>query len=179
MLKLTCWVRGTNPSTLGRKEARSRQKLTDLCYQPGLARSHVEKRCSTLGPTQSRIPPSMLQFTKINPHLRDHNASKLVHTSSETSIQIAYRRILKVPPPPLSPSLSLPLYHSHTLALVLWGTSDVAVEWPHRHQPVLRARQPACGFKLQHITRRPHLASHLRSVNPSPATTICAARKGS
>ena len=30
-----------------------------------LVRSHVETRCSILGPTQSRISPSMIQYTKI------------------------------------------------------------------------------------------------------------------
>ena len=29
-------------------------------------RSHEERRCSILGPTQSRISPSILEYTKIN-----------------------------------------------------------------------------------------------------------------
>jgi hypothetical protein len=42
-----------------------------LCsYHPhmidsGLVRSHVERRCSILGPTQSRISPSILLYKKI------------------------------------------------------------------------------------------------------------------
>ena len=31
-----------------------------------LVRSHVERRCSNLGPTQNRTSPSILQYTKMN-----------------------------------------------------------------------------------------------------------------
>ena len=35
----------------------------NLCVR-FLARSHEQRRCSNLGPTQSRIPPSILEYTK-------------------------------------------------------------------------------------------------------------------
>ena len=58
-------------------------------------RSHAERRCSFLGPTQSRISPSVLQHTKIDPFwsfpLRSEaaGASRLrwAHGFSEAAIQ--------------------------------------------------------------------------------------------
>ena len=46
-----------------------------------LMRSHVERRCSILGPTQSRISPSMLQYTRISAATAVENSQPVFHPS--------------------------------------------------------------------------------------------------
>ena len=44
-------------------------------------RSHVERRCCNLGPTQSRISPSILQYTKIY-HVSSHLGQSILERAS-------------------------------------------------------------------------------------------------
>ena len=63
---------GTNPSTLARvidsafvgREVFFMHHIRPV-VSGALVKSHVERRCSNLGPTQRYMPPSILEYTKI------------------------------------------------------------------------------------------------------------------